>query len=111
MAGLRPLLSLVANEALLEAVLENPLTLVAVVLTAALTVAMALVLIWDIFGGKTQTPHHLHENPHGLLVRPAALAGASVLGGLGLQLFVAPLVNITMHGDAHLSLFHGFTPP
>lgn len=108
MAGIPPLLGFVAKETLLEAALANPAALIAVVLTAGLTVAMAFMFIWDVFGGSTQKPHHLHENPDGLLFGPAALAVASVLGGVGVEWFIAPLVHMSVH-DAHVSLFSGFS--
>ena len=58
-----------------------------IVVTAALTVAMALILIWDVFWGKRRD-HALTctNSPQGLLVGPAVLAGGSLLAGLGLQL-------------------------
>jgi NADH:ubiquinone oxidoreductase subunit 5 (subunit L)/multisubunit Na+/H+ antiporter MnhA subunit/uncharacterized MnhB-related membrane protein len=111
MAGLPPLLGFVAKETLLESVLENPVALVMIVITAAFTVAMAFILVWDVFGGKIAHAHHLHKSPQGLLVGPAVLVGGSVLGGLGLQLLVVPLVTMTVHDDVHLSLFSGFNTP
>ncbi|HEX2906378.1 MAG TPA: proton-conducting transporter membrane subunit, partial [Phototrophicaceae bacterium] len=49
MAGLPPLLGFVAKENLLDAMLSNPVTLLTVVISIVLTVALALTLVWDIF--------------------------------------------------------------
>ncbi len=111
MAGLPPLLGFVAKETLLDSMLSNPLALGVVLVTAALTVALALIILVDVFWGKPAHSHHLHESPSGLLVGPAVLAGGSLLGGLGLQALIVPLVAVTLPGGAHLSLFSGLTTP
>lgn len=110
MAGLPPLLGFVAKESLLDAMLGSMLATAVIVVTAALTVAMALILMWDIFGGKERHETHLHAAPNGLLVGPAVLAGGSLLGGLGLQLLILPLVELSVH-HPHLVLFSGINTP
>jgi NADH:ubiquinone oxidoreductase subunit 5 (subunit L)/multisubunit Na+/H+ antiporter MnhA subunit/multisubunit Na+/H+ antiporter MnhB subunit len=111
MAGLPPLLGFVAKETLLEAMLGSSISLIIVLITAALTVAMALIIIWDVFAGETHHdhPHHL---PNGLVLAPAVLAGGSILGGIGLQFLISPLAALTL-GDnhLHLELFSGFNTP
>jgi NADH:ubiquinone oxidoreductase subunit 5 (subunit L)/multisubunit Na+/H+ antiporter MnhA subunit len=109
MAGLPPLLGFVAKESLLEAAHNHPVALVIILISAACTVGMALILLWEVFGGKTTQPHHVHELPYGLLVGPAVLAVGSLLGGLGLQVLVVPLVNLTLSEEVHLTLFSGLS--
>lgn len=111
MAGLPPLLGFVAKESLLDAMLGNISAVTVIVVTAAMTVALAFILIWDVFGGKPGHKHHLHESPHGLLVGPAVLAGGSLVGGLGLEALIVPLLGMTAHGNTHLSAFPGLNTP
>jgi NADH:ubiquinone oxidoreductase subunit 5 (subunit L)/multisubunit Na+/H+ antiporter MnhA subunit len=111
MAGLPPLLGFVAKETLLDAMLESPVALVVIVASAALTVTMALILVWDVFWGKREEHHHLHHSSRGMLVGPAALAGGSLVGGLGLQALVVPLLIPAIAHDLHLELFHGINTP
>ncbi len=110
MAGLPPLLGFVAKESLLDAMLSNPFEVAAILVMAALTVALAIIIVWDVFGGHPDHAPHLHNVPHGLLVGPAALAGGSLLGGVGVQALILPLVGVMLPG-AHLVLFAGLTPP
>lgn len=111
MAGIPPLLGFVAKETLLEAVLATPLALLVVVISAALTVAMAFIFVWDVFAGEPRHAHHFHAPSRGLLVGPAALGGMSLLAGVGLPLLVVPLVHTIVHGDVHLELFSGINTP
>ncbi len=111
MAGIPPLLGFVAKEALLEALLHNPVALVLVVLSASLSVALACVLVWDVFGGKITQNSYFHATSKGLLIGPAALAGLSLLAGVGLPVLVAPLIETIAGEEAHLALFSGFNLP
>ena len=111
MAGLPPLLGFVAKESLLDAMLESPLALAVVVCSAAFTVTMALILVWDVFWGRRNKEHHLHQSPRGLLFGPSVLAGGSLLAGVQLQAFVAPLLSPTVTHDLHLTLFSGLNAP
>ncbi|MEP7289377.1 MAG: hydrogen gas-evolving membrane-bound hydrogenase subunit E [Chloroflexota bacterium] len=123
MAGLPPLLGFVAKETLLETLLEGPLpllTLAIVLVSAALTVTMALILVWDVFfkspqpshAHDTEHPLHVHQLPHGMLFGPGVLATGSLLAGLNLNLLVLPIITpVIAHesGPVHLSLFSGLT--
>ncbi|MFN8564913.1 MAG: proton-conducting transporter membrane subunit [Anaerolineae bacterium] len=111
MAGLPPLLGFVAKESLLDAMLGNISAVTVIVVTAALTVALALIIVFDVFGGKPAHAAHLHDAPHGLLVGPAVLAGGSLVGGLGLQALIVLLVGMSIPGNLHLSLFPGLNTP
>lgn len=111
MAGIPPLLGFVAKEALLESLLATPVALIVVVLSAAFTVALAFILIWDVFGGKESHVHHFHASPKGLLLGPATLAGMSLAAGIGLPLLVTPLIHMIVHEEIHLALFSGFNTP
>ena len=111
MAGLPPLLGFVAKESLLDAMLENPLALAIIVCSAAFTVAMSLILVWDVFWGERVKEHHLHTSPRGMLLGPSLLAGGSLLAGVQLQALVAPLISPMVMHELHLSLFHGLTTP
>ncbi len=112
MAGLPPLLGFVAKESLLDAMLGTPLALALILVTAALTVAMALILVFDVFfGGRSAPNFRLHHSSRGLLIGPAVLAGGSLLGGVGLQVLVVPLVGLSLPGEMQLELFSGITTP
>ena len=111
MAGLPPLMGFVAKESLLHAMLETPPALIVIVVSAALTVAMAFILIWDVFWGTREPHHHPHESSKGMLFAPAVLAGGSLLAGLQLQAFVAPLLMPMMPHELHLTLFAGINTP
>lgn len=111
MAGLPPLLGFVAKESLLDAMLESPLALAIIVCSAAFTVAMSLILVWDVFWGGPDKQHHLHLSPRGMLFGPSLLAGGSLLAGVQLQALVAPLISPVVMHELHLSLFHGLTTP
>ncbi|MCC7452296.1 MAG: DUF4040 domain-containing protein, partial [Anaerolineae bacterium] len=118
MAGLPPLFGFVAKETQIETLLHSPLatvTLAIVVLSAMLTVAMALIFIWDIFFALPHSNHH-HAHPvsRGMVFGPGLLAAGSLLAGLNLNALVVPvLLPIVQHGDEplHLSLFSGFNTP
>jgi len=114
MAGLPPLLGFVAKESLLHAMSDSPIALLVVVVSAALTVAMALILIWDIFMGERcviPDAHKAHEPSRSMLVGPGLLAGGGLLAGLLLNGVVNPLLQPALHEDIHLTLFSGFNTP
>ncbi len=111
MAGLPPLLGYVAHETLLDATLETPLMLAIVVVSAALAVAMALILIWDVFMGKRHDTHPLHVPAQAMLVGPGVLAGGALLAGVRLDWLIRPLVEPVLGHDAHLTLFSGINEP
>lgn len=112
MAGIPPLLGFVAKEALLHAVLDYPIALAVVVLSAAFTVAMALILTVDVFWGTfTAKRDHLHLLPDTMLIGPALLAAGSLFTGILLPLLVIPLITPALHHESHLSLFSGINTP
>ncbi|MBI1277027.1 MAG: DUF4040 domain-containing protein [Anaerolineaceae bacterium] len=108
MAGIPPLLGFVAKESLLEALLSSPLALAITVISAVLTVALAVILVWDVFGGNKPENTYFHATPKGLLIGPAALAVLSLLAGVGLPLLVVPLIETIAGHEVHLVLFSGF---
>jgi NADH:ubiquinone oxidoreductase subunit 5 (subunit L)/multisubunit Na+/H+ antiporter MnhA subunit/multisubunit Na+/H+ antiporter MnhB subunit len=112
MAGLPPLLGFAAKETLLDAMLESPLPLLIVVASAALTVAMACILVWDVFmGQRHDTSHAVHEPARGMLLAPTLLVGGALLAGLRLETVVTPLIQPALKKEVHLTLFSGFNEP
>ncbi len=111
MAGLPPFLGFVAKEALLDVMLESPLALVIIVTSAALTVTMAFIFLWEVFFGTAREEHHVHTSGWGLLLGPAVLAGGSLVAGLGVEPLVNPLIQPALDHEAHLALWHGINTP
>lgn len=111
MAGLPPLLGFVAKESLLHAMEENPLALIVVVTSAALTVAVALTLFWDVFMGQSRNSHTPHKPAGGMVVGPSILVGATLIFGIGLDRIVNPLLQPALHEEVHLALFSGINTP
>jgi multicomponent K+:H+ antiporter subunit A len=127
MAGVPPMLGFVAKETLLEAMLEQPLALVAVVLSAGLTATVALRFVWDVFMGPQRGDlpkeehadhdvHHpygddaydaspYHEIPRGMVVGPGVLALLSLVAGIGVAPLITPLVAAAIGRPASLYLF------
>jgi NADH:ubiquinone oxidoreductase subunit 5 (subunit L)/multisubunit Na+/H+ antiporter MnhA subunit/multisubunit Na+/H+ antiporter MnhB subunit len=114
MAGVPPLLGFVGKELLIKAALDTPaynLALAVVIASAVFTVAVALIVFWDVFMGRRPDKlpneehrdhdvHHLlgddaydashgHVLPRGMVYGPAALAVLSLVLGLG----VGPLLT------------------
>lgn len=127
MAGVPPLLGFVSKETLLEAVIEQPAALLVVVISAALTVTVALRLFWDVFISKRrvalpQPKHgehdrhhpygddasdysHLHILPTGMAAGPGALVLVSVVLGVGVGVLASPLVSAAVGESVSLYLF------
>src|SRR5690606_34256523 len=126
MAGLPPLLGFLAKETLKAASLYEgqPVLLTYLfpfmaVIGSALTVAVALRILWDTFlvTSPPDTPHPAHE------VKPAMWFGPLMLGGLSIALpllipqILAPLVSTSTSAtrqqgaDIHLHLFEGVNTP
>lgn len=111
MAGVIPLLGFISKEALLYAVMPKaPLTLLpmAVVwISSVFTVAAALIYVWDVFVRPAPDPHlfdHYHQPPAPIQWGPAALAVATVMGGLLVEPLVGPLVEMVTHEHSGLHL-------
>lgn len=127
MAGVPPLFGFVGKETLLEAFINQPVPLAVIVLSATLTVTLALRLFWDVFMGaplKTlpQEEHHApdahhpygddayeysheHALPRLMSAGPAALAAASVIGGIGIAPLIGPIVETALGKPTTLYLF------
>lgn len=110
MAGVPPLLGFVAKENLLEALLTTPLALAIVVVSAALTVTMALIFVWDVFWGTHKEQHHFHAPARTLVAGPVVLVGLSLLAGVLVEPLVTPLLHLINH-DFHVHLSVGFNTP
>ncbi len=127
MAGVPPLFGFVGKETLLEAFINQPVPLAVIVLSATLTVTLALRLFWDVFMGaplKTlpQEEHHApdahhpygddayeysheHTLPRLMAAGPAALAGASLIAGIGIAPLIGPIVETALGKPTKLYLF------
>jgi NADH:ubiquinone oxidoreductase subunit 5 (subunit L)/multisubunit Na+/H+ antiporter MnhA subunit len=124
MAGIPPLFGFVAKETLLEAVVEQPLLLAAVVISAALMVAAALRLFWDVFMGdlrrreayEGEEGHHLygdkaydyccdHHLARPMVSAPVGMGVISIIAGVGIAPLISPLVSIATGKEVSLYLF------
>jgi len=110
MAGIPPLLGFVAKENLLEALLATPLALAIVVISAALTVTMALILVWDVFWGTHKEHHHFHAPAGAMVFGPGVLVGLSLVAGLLVEPLITPLL-LPINHEFHLHLFSGVNMP
>lgn len=126
MAGLPPLLGFLAKETLKVASLyENqPIFLtylfpIMTVLGSALTVAVALRIVWDTFLGRSpsHTPYPAHEVHIAMWIGPLVLGGLSILLPLLIPQILNPLVSESVsaiqqnHTEVHLHLFEGINAP
>jgi multicomponent Na+:H+ antiporter subunit A len=126
MAGIPPLLGFLGKEMLKVAALApSPLAAwawifpAAAVIGSALTVAVALRILWDTFFGakESQTVHVAHEVGSTMWICPAALGVLSTGLPLFLPQLVEPLVNPVLAAITgtthvvHLHLFEGITAP
>jgi multicomponent Na+:H+ antiporter subunit A len=127
MAGIPPLFGFLGKETLKIAAVEfegQTLSLiftVAAVIGSALTVAVALRLLWDTFFGQkhddSSGEHHPHEVTPLMWSAPLALGAFSLMLPFALPQVIDPLVNnaieaITLEAsDVHVHLFDGLTTP
>ncbi len=115
MAGVPPLFGFVGKELLIEASLKTlPMlvTLAVVIVSAALTVAMAFILFWDVFMGRALQPHHHDHDTHHfhapsrwMAAGPLAMAVLSIGLGVGIAPLVTPLVQPAVGKPINLYLF------
>ena len=127
MAGVPPLLGFLGKETLLEAFITQPIVIVTAVISAILTVTLALRLFVDVFLGERGSPppeiehpdydpqHPLgddaedynydHMPPRLMVAGPAVLATLSLILGLGIKPLVEPLVELAVQKDVSLYLF------
>jgi multicomponent Na+:H+ antiporter subunit A len=121
LAGFGPLLSFIAKELTLEAVLDagelRTLLVPAVMLAGALFVTVAGISgVRPFWGAVRQTPKQPHEAPLSLWVGPALLAVLGVVFGVAPDLvqrvLVAPATAAVLGEPAAvgLVLWHGFNP-
>jgi NADH:ubiquinone oxidoreductase subunit 5 (subunit L)/multisubunit Na+/H+ antiporter MnhA subunit len=126
MAGLPPMFGFLAKETLLASVTHPTLSAAgmalltaATVLSGALILAQAGILVWDTFLGRPRDPAvHAHEAPHWMIVMPAIPALLSLAVGLApeperLAAFLARAASAA-YGDTvkvSLALWAGVTPP
>lgn len=120
MAGVGPTFGFVGKELLLEALMHGPrgavvLTL-ALLVTAALTVAVAVMTaVKPFFGPQLPTPHEPHAPGLSLLAGPGVLAGLGLAATFWPATLVDPFVSAAAravtetNADFHLVLWHGFT--
>lgn len=112
MAGVIPLIGFVAKETLLDAFLEEGLVMwiVLVMVAASLTVAVSLILVWDVFFGEVSAidTHHIHHMPGAILVGPGLLAAGGLFVGLLLPKTIIPLLTVALPKPFELVLFPGF---
>lgn len=114
MAGVPPLFGFVGKELFIEASLKTlPLlvTLAVVTVSAALTVAMAFILFWDVFMRKapeqadSHAESHFHPPQRWMAAGPLGMAALSVGLGLGISPLVTPLVEAAVGKPISLYLF------
>jgi NADH:ubiquinone oxidoreductase subunit 5 (subunit L)/multisubunit Na+/H+ antiporter MnhA subunit/multisubunit Na+/H+ antiporter MnhB subunit len=126
MAGVPPLFGFVSKELLIDAALDVPFLFIAtgiVFVSAALTVAMALILFWDVFMDKQRgvyrndkAPRHEGEGlgvslPHfhapaaPMVWGPMALAVLSMVLGIGITPLITPIVQLAVGKPTSLYLF------
>lgn len=125
MAGLPPVMGFLAKETLKVASLENVpsafslLFPAAAVIGSALTVAVALRILWDTFGGQLtdKTPHPPHEVSWTMWLHPFVLGTLTITLPLTLAITVDPLLNQAItaitgtSSSVHLHLFEGINTP
>ncbi|MDX2141192.1 MAG: hydrogen gas-evolving membrane-bound hydrogenase subunit E [Chloroflexota bacterium] len=128
MAGVPPLFGFVSKELLIDAALHVPFMFIAVgvvFVSAALTVAMALILFWDVFMGERKGQHgheeaplhegeglgvrasapHFHTPPAPLVWGPMAIAALSLVLGIGIAPLITPIVQLAVGKPTSLYLF------
>ncbi|MCI2957753.1 Na+/H+ antiporter subunit A [Agromyces atrinae] len=118
MAGVPPLLGFVAKEAVFTSLLEGGawgmFALVGLFVGSVLTVAYAVRFVWGAFYSRDEQPTETHRVSAVAVIPPALLAGASLIGGIGIA-FLDPLLEdyadlLPGSRDYHLGLWHGFEP-
>jgi NADH:ubiquinone oxidoreductase subunit 5 (subunit L)/multisubunit Na+/H+ antiporter MnhA subunit len=109
MAGVIPFLGFVSKETLLEAFIDDPVALGVIVIGAIFTVAVAGVLIYDVFlrDNPDADYSHFHEPSKMLLVSPGALALTGLLTALVLPQTIIPIIEPAVPKEFSLYLFPG----
>ena len=104
MAGMIPWFGFVSKETLLEAFLDNPAALIVIVISAALTVTVALIIFWDVFMRPAPDHLHFHDPGPGIMVGPGLLAGLGTVLGLLLPITVTPFITPAVGKSVSLAL-------
>ncbi len=107
MAGIPPLLGFVAKETLLDITQTNPIPLGIVVVSAALTVTVALRLFWDVFiAPPVETEAPIEHMPSPLMsAAPGMMAVFSILLGIGVDPLLSPIASMVSGKTVHIHLF------
>lgn len=108
MAGVIPMLGFVGKETLIEAFIAQPLALAIVIVSAVLTVTVALVLFVNVFTGPEPEALHYHAPSRWLTIAPAGLVFVGSVTGLLLKQTIIPLITPAVPKDFSLYLFPGF---
>jgi NADH:ubiquinone oxidoreductase subunit 5 (subunit L)/multisubunit Na+/H+ antiporter MnhA subunit/multisubunit Na+/H+ antiporter MnhB subunit len=109
MAGVIPFLGFVSKETFLEAFIDDTLALAVIVVGAIFTVAVAGVLIYDVFVRENPDADysHFHQPSRMLLVSPGLLALTGLVTALVLPQTIIPLIEPAVPKEFSLYLFPG----
>ena len=116
MAGLPPLGGFVSKELFYEALLGSATAvLVLAVASSCLTFFYSFLFFHGVFFGRSDAGLHAHDTPIGMLVPILVLSGLALLFGLtpGLpERLISPALAVVSPQlpQAHLALWHGWTP-
>ncbi len=101
-----PLLGFVSKETLIDASLQaNLIATIVAVLASTFTVAVAFVLIWDVFFGKARDETiHPHKLPSPIALGPVLISVATVVFAIALEPLVAQLIEPIVPKEFELHL-------
>lgn len=108
MAGYPPLFGFIAKEILLDAFIEDAVTIIPItiaVIASIFTGVAALLYVWDTFVSRPDTEYEDFHAPSPVLTyAPAVLAVMSVITAFILPQAIDPLISEAIHKDVHLHL-------
>lgn len=108
MAGVIPTMGFLGKETLLEVFIAQPLQLGVIVVSAILTVYVAVLIFWRVFMGKLPDDMHPHAAGLPILLSPAYMVTLGTLLGLAIPYTLKPLITPAVPKSFSLYLFHGF---